>query len=163
MKIIKFRPLRIIKKTGKITVASYQEWRKVMTADYHTFKLIASNDHLKMVKGDFVYNHKGEQLFFFDYNPSEVPVFNYNKSDQFFDLESIRNSNKYYGIRWADNGHTNYSMRGSDCDGVPTFSFYTANHIATHCKNIQDFEPITVGMVLKWYGWFLWQLENVYL
>lgn len=50
MRTIKFRPLRVIKKTGKITVASYMQWRKVMTADYNQFNLIISDDHKKMAK-----------------------------------------------------------------------------------------------------------------
>ena len=40
MKTITFRPLRRIKKTGKIVVASYMQWRKVKTADYSKFKLV---------------------------------------------------------------------------------------------------------------------------
>lgn len=157
MRTIKFRPLRVIKKTGKVTVASYMQWRTVMTADYNNFNLVITDEHNKMSKGDFVHNHKGEPLFFYDYNPADVPVFQWT---ELFDLDKIRETNEQYGILWRYESHVNYSMKGTDCDGVPTFSHFTANHIADSFKDITIFEPLTVGMVLKWYGWFLWRLNN---
>lgn len=160
MRTIKFRPLRLIKKTGKITVASYMQWRKVMTADYSKFNLIISDDHMKMAKGDLVHNHKGEPLFFYDYNPADVPVFQWSI---LFDLDAITENNKQYGILWRYSNHVNYRMDGTDCGGVPTFSHFTADHIATFCRDVTAFEPLTVEMVSKWYGWFLWRLDNSYL
>ena len=149
-----------MKETGKITVASYSQWRKVMTADYNKFHLIISDEHKKISKSEFVHNHKGEILFFYNYNPADVPVFQWNKS---FDLDTIRENNRQYGILWSYDNNVNYIMKGSDCAGVPTFSHFTASHIATHHKDMTEFYPLTVSTVLKWYGWFLWRLNNSYL
>lgn len=160
MRKIKFRPLRVVKKTGKVTVASYMQWRKVMTANYNKFNLITSDDYKKMAKDDFVHNHKGELLFFYDYNPADVPIFQYSK---LFDLDAIRKNNKQYGILWNYESDVNYIMKGADCNGVPTFSHYTIHYLANYVQDITDFEPLTVERVVKWYGWFLWQLENAYL
>lgn len=158
MRTVKFRPLRIAKKTGKVTVAGYMQWRKVMTADYDDFNLIIDNSHNTMGKSAFVYNHKGEQLFFYAYNPHDIPVFQWSV---LFNLETIRCNNEQYGILWRDFSHINYSMRGTDCDGVPTFSHYTAGYVATHYyHDIEKFEPLTVGIVINWYGWLLWHLNN---
>src|SRR5690606_11615957 len=95
MKTIKFRPLRRIKKTGKITVASYMQWRNLMTADYREFNLILSEEHKAFPKDEYVYNHKGEVLFFFDYNPLDVPVFQHTFLT---DIKTIMENNKSYGI-----------------------------------------------------------------
>lgn len=155
-KIITFRPLRRIKKTGKVTVASYMQWRKVKTADYNKFNLIVDDEYKKFPSDEFVYDHNGEQLFFFTYNPAEIPVFPYSV---LMDLDVIREENVRYGIRWSPEGGVNYNARGMDCDGVPTFSHIDANH-ASDYQDIEQFEPLTVGMVVKWFGWFLFELEN---
>lgn len=159
MKKITFSPLRVIKKTGKITVASYMQWRKILTADYSKFQLEICNKHKQLDGNAFVFNHKGEQLFFYNYNPAEVPVFQYSK---IFDLDAIREQHNQYGILWDSdiNHHVGYNMKGTDCDGVPTFSHFTADYIATHYLNVNEFVPLTVDMVNTWYGWFLWQLNN---
>lgn len=157
MKTIIFRPLRRIKKTGKIVVASYMQWRKVDTADYSKFNLIIDDEFRGMPKDEYVYDHNGDQLFFFTYNPDEVPVFQYSI---LFDLDTIREENKHYGILWKDQGKACYNMPGTDCDGVPTFSHYTANHIASNYNDVDQFQLLTVETVIKWYGWFLYRLEN---
>lgn len=157
MKTITFKPLRRIKKTNRISVSSYMQWRKVLTADYAKFNLIIDNEHLTFNKEEFVYDHKGKQLFFYSYNPQDVPVFQWSVM---FSLDAITAVHKQYGILWRDTGHTNYSMKGTDCNGIPTFSHYTADYVATHSWDMTLFEPLTVGMVIKWYGWFLWQLNN---
>lgn len=108
-------------------------------------------------KGELVHNHKGEPLFFYDYNPADVPVFQWSI---LFDLDAIIENNKQFGILWRDESHVNYRMDGTDCDGVPTFSHYTADSIAENCIDMTVFESLTVGMVVKWYGWFLWRLDN---
>lgn len=132
-----------------------------MTADYEKFILDTDKEYKKFPKDDFVYNHKGELLYFYTYNPADVPVFQWNP---LFDFDAIRENNDSYGIIWNDtHGHTNYNMKGTDCDGVPTFSHNTADYIGTHYKDINEFEPLTVETVLKWYGWILWQLNNVVL
>ena len=164
MKTITFRPLRIIKKTGKITVASYMQWRRIKTANYSKFNLVIKNEYADMPLDEFVFNSDGEQLFFFTYDPNNVPVFDWHEN---FDLESIRKYNSEYGINWDPVTSTNYSMRGTDCDGVPTFSHYTAKRVADNYHltgderwSIEQFEPLTVSEVLKWLSWFLYQLEK---
>jgi len=160
MKEVIFRPLRRIKKINKVTVASYTQWRKVMTADYNKFNLVIDDEYKKFPMDEYVYNHKGELLYFFEYNPGDVPVFQFNP---LFDLEAIRASNKYYGIRWDIDSHINYNTPLTDCDGVPTFSHWTADYIADYYKEVNYFEPLTVKVVLKWFGWFIFQLNNSYL
>lgn len=64
-KIIKFRPLRRVKKTGKIAVASYMSWNKVRTADYNKFELLIDTEYQEFDKKEFVYDHEGKQLFYF--------------------------------------------------------------------------------------------------
>lgn len=163
MKTIKFRPLRIIKKTGKITVASYMQWRKVVTADYSKFKLLINDEHKKLAKDEYVHNHKGEQLFWYNHkNPDELPK-NYadiKSISKYFEIDEDYFSGEEYKLNEPLTKGFHWSVRGFDCDGVPTFSHYTTNYIATHYKDVTDFEPLTVEMVLRWYGWFLWQLDN---
>ena len=53
-----------------------------------------------------------------------------------------------------------WSVRGFDCDGVPVFSHYSTEYIATNYEDISVFEPLTVKMVTMWFGWFLYQLQN---
>lgn len=166
MRTIKFRPLRVIKKTGKIVVASYPQWRSIKTADYNNFALAINENYKQLNDDDFVYNHLGEQLFFYDYNPGSVPII----KRVILDVEDIENNptpewktgNNFilqnsclHGDDWFS-----YRMDGADCDGVPTLNFYTADYIATHSNNLHLFEPLTVGMVKMWFGWFLWQLDN---
>lgn len=159
MKSITFRPLRRIKKTGKITVASYMGWHKVMTADYGKFNLVIDDEYKRLPNDEFVYNHNGEQLFFFDYNPVDIPVYN----SETMNLLELHESNKPYGIIWQGMScHVNYVARGMDCSGCPTFSYHTAE-LCEKYSDITQFEPLTVRTVVKWFGWFLYQLNNSYL
>lgn len=163
MKTITFRPLRRIKKTGKLTVASYMQWRKVKTADYNKFNLIIDNEYKRMPDDDFVYNHEGEQLFWFNHrSPEKLPK-------NYADYESIfRNLNiprdEFEGEEWKLSEPLtqgfHYSVQGFDCDGVPVFSHNSADYIATHYKDLNQFEPLTVGLVKLWFGWFIYQLQN---
>lgn len=167
MKIIKFRPLRVIKKSGKITVASYQQWRSIKTADYNNFSLIIDESYKMLNDEDFVYDNKGKQLFFYDFNPNDIIVNpNIPKLDGF--IPSAESSQAYLNFRnnnpyiLLDRGHyQTYWCRGLDCDGVPTFSHYTTDYIVNdNTRNFTLFEPLTVGIVKMWFGWFLWQLDN---
>lgn len=162
MRTIKFRPLRVIKKTGKITVASYMQWRSIKTADYNNFNLIIDESYKMLKDSDFVYNHLGEQLFFYGYNPGNIPIIikrgfedkqglKWEPGNNFI----IHNKGGIYGDDWFT-----FRMDGTDCDGVPTLNFYTVDYIATHSSYVHLFEPLTVGMVKMWFGWFLWQLDN---
>lgn len=154
-KTVAFTPLRFIKKSGKIYVASYAQWRKVMAADYADFDLVIGDTHKTMNKDSIVHNHKGEQLFFYNYNPSDVLIFS---SSVVLNLDWIRNRYSQYGIDYGTS--ICYSIKGCDVDGVPAFSHYTVRYIEIKHTNISEFVPLTVGMVLHWYGWFLWQLNN---
>lgn len=160
MKTITFRPLRRVKKTGKITVASYMQWNKVRCGDYNKFTLVVDTEYKQLPLDEFVYDHKGELLYFFDYNPADVPVFQSNK---LMTLDEMIGNNKMYGILWDYGGRVNYHMRGADCVGTPTFSHWTADYIADYWKEPNDFEPLTVKTVVTWFGWFLYQLQNSYL
>lgn len=165
MKEITFRPLRRNKKTGKVIVASYMGWRKVMTADYSKFNLIVDDEYKKFPSNDFVYNHKGELLFFFTYNPADIPVYD-SDAERVIDehwLDKIHESREPHGIRWSSGGHINYSGKGMDCEGIPVFSHCTQDYVADYYKDVDKFEPLTVGTVVKWFGWFLYQLNNSYL
>lgn len=158
MKSIKFRPLRYVKNKDKIVVSSYMQWRKVMTANYSEFELIINSDHLKMNPEALVYNHKGEELFFYTYNPSEIPVFNWSV---LFNLDDISESYSQYGINWNYDSAINYNMKGTDCDGVPTFSHFTIDYVVNNFKRINDFEPLKVKTVVFWFGWFLYRLDKI--
>lgn len=166
MKEIVFRPLRVNKKTGKVIVASYQQWRSIKTADYNSFNLVIDESYKLFNDVDFVYNHKGKQLFFYGYNPNDIIVNpDIPKSDAFIPSQKntqeylkFRNDNPYILLNRGD--YQTYWCKGLDCEGVPTFSHYTADYIGTHISRIDLFEPLTVGIVKMWFGWFLWQLNN---
>ena len=157
MKTIRFRPLRRIKKTGKITVASYMQWRKVKVADYDKFTLIIDNEYKRLLLDEYVCDHKGETLFWRDFNPDEIPTLKpYILRDD--------DGEEDFPPKWkSDLGGTGYywGVPGLDCDGVPLFSHYSAEEVAKfHFSSINDFEPLTVRIVIKWFGWFLYQLNN---
>lgn len=162
MKTIRFRPLRRVKKTGQIVVASYAQWRSVMTADYAAFQLAVDREYAGLPTEEHVYNHEGQPLFWRDFDPDRIPVFEYSV---LFDLEQIQDRHQSYAIRWKPGGRISYtcSRLHLDCDGVPTFSHLTIEHVAEHMAGFAEYEPLTVGMVVKWWGWLLYQLENVRL
>lgn len=163
MKQIIFRPLRRIKKTGKITVASYMQWRKVKTADYNKFILIVNDEYKTFPKEELVYSHNGENLFWYNYTDIEALPKNIVTIDDTARILGIDRSyleGEEYKISQPIGRGFHYSVRGFDCDGVPVFSHNTTNYIATHHSDLTKFEPLTVGMVVKWFGWFLYQLEN---
>lgn len=167
MKEIKFRPLRLDKKTGKIIVASYMGWRKVKTLDWAEFKLTIVNEYSKMPLDSFVHDHKGRQLFFWTYNPADIPIIRHVPLLMDLDMmdfegvmQKVSHVYKNVAIQWDEEGPAHYTTRGMDCDGVPTFSHYNADYIATHFEDMNQFEPLTVKMVIFWFGWFLYQLQN---
>jgi hypothetical protein len=160
MKTITFRPLRRVKKLNRIVVASYSTWRNVMTADYNKFNLVLSDEHKALPPDEFVYNHKGELLFWFNINPADIPIFDYNR---LLDFDAIRAKHKWYGTLWTEGQHVNYMGPGLDCSGVPCFSHYTQEQAADPYFNPNEFEPLKVKTVIHWYGWFLLHLNNSYL
>lgn len=132
MREIVFNPLRMVK--GKIMVTSYMQWRKVKTADYNEFKLIIKDYKLPLYER--VHNHKGDLLFWSDFDPSKIPVFNYNI---LLDLEEIRQNHDAYGILWELEGLINYFSKYMDCSGIPLFSHYTERiigHIWTYAFSL---------------------------
>ncbi len=159
MRTLKFRPLRRVKSMNKVVVASYTQWRSVKTADYNQFNLVIDDEYKALPKDEFVHNHKGELLYFFPFNPANVPVF----STSVMSLEEMRENNRYYGIRFGDGQSITYRMDGADCGGVPTFTHWTADYVAEFWKRVDEVEPLTVGTVRMWFGWFLYQLNNSYL
>lgn len=172
IKTITFRPLRRNKKTGKIIVASYMGWRNVRTKDYQKFNLIVNSEYKMMPKDEFVYNHKGELLFWFkDYNPADIPIFTHNPLMDLDEIFEEHNRKKGgYAIDWDsdfEGAWLNYNGNGMDCEGVPTFSHYTQDYVArediANYYGLDKFEPLTVGVVVKWFGWFLYQFRNSYL
>ena len=167
MRTIKFKPLRVVKKSGKITVASYMQWRGIKTADHNLFTLAVDESYKLLNDIDFVYNHLGEHLFFYDYKPNDIIINpDIPQSNEFVsNAKSIneylkfRNNNPYILLDRGD--YKTYWCKGLDVDGVPTFTHYTADYIVSdQTRDHTTFVPLTVGMVKMWFGWFLWQLEN---
>lgn len=164
MRTIKFRPLRVIKKTGKITVASYIQWRSVKTADYNNFNLVIDENYKMLNDSEFVYDYNGEQLFFYGYNPGSVPIISREEqvSTEKYKWETGNNFIIHSkGTIYSPEDWFTFRMDGTDCSGVPTFSHWTIDYIMKdHTIKYLLFEPLTVGVVKMWFGWFLWQLDN---
>lgn len=150
MREIKFAPLRLIKKTGKVTIASYMQWRKIKTSDHQSFKLIIDETYKTFDKDSLVYDHNGKNLFWRHYNPDEIPLLN---TYPLIEGEHIKFPNMW-------RSESMYSAKGLDVDGVPTFSHYTADGIYNAKSDMSEFEPLTVEIVSWWFGWFLWHLNN---
>lgn len=153
MRTITFRPLRRIKKTGKITVASYLQWNKVRCANNEPHELVVNPEYRQFKDHEeYVYNHEGELLYFYKYNPNDIPVVPSSQLDF---------AHSMYRVRCIDfNGFYSYSGIGIDCEGTPTFSHFTADYLGTHSYDPNDFEPLTVGKVLQWYEWFIYRLDK---
>lgn len=143
------------------------QWRGIKTADYNKFTLVIDEDYKMLNDADFVYDHLGKQLFFYDFNPNDIIVNPYiPKWDGFVpsaistdEYLNFRNNNPYILLDRGD--YQTYWCRGLDCEGVPIFSHYTADYIVSDpTRDFTVFEPLTVGMVKMWFGWFLWQLDN---
>lgn len=166
MKTVKFRPLRVIKKTGKVTVASYLQWYKVSCADYNKFNLVIDAEYRSINDDELVYDHEGELLFWHINSPDTIPIFD-SRSIVGFDewqqkVTEFRKNNKYY-IELTRSGSTWYHICGCDCNGVPCFTHKSADQISNSYNNyvsIDEFEPLTAGVVKNWYAWFLCQLKN---
>lgn len=140
-----------MKKAGKIVVAAYTE-----------FALTIDREYAGLPLDELIYNHEGKPLFWRDFDPDEVPVFEFNV---LFNLRRIRAKHENYTVRWFPGGRLCYpcSHLQLGCDGVPVFSHYTIDHVAEHLTNFAQYEPLTVGVVVRWFGWFLYPLENARL
>lgn len=163
MKTINFRPLRLLKKSNKIVVASYEQWNKLRCANYAEFTLNIINEYDKMDKNELVHNHLGERLYHFNINPWEVYEYHKRTLHEVFSYDDLRGMHKDF-ITVYEDGYRFYSIRGTDVAGTPTFSHLTETRITTddtwNHYGGDAFEPITVGYVITWLGWFLYQLEN---
>ncbi len=145
-------------------------WNRIMTADYNKFNLVVNDEYKQFPKDEFVYDHNGNLLFFFNYNPADIPVYN-SDAERIIDenwLDKIHASKKPHGIRWdKSEGHVSYNAPGMDCQGTPTFSHWNEDRITQedtwNYYGHDKFEPLTVETVVKWFGWFLFQLNNSYL
>lgn len=157
MKNVQFRPLRRDKKTGKVIVASYSSWRKIKTADCQKTLLTVKRDYANMKHDEFVHNHKGELLYFYRYNPNDIPLFDPNSIE---DTNAIFAITKVRGLKNHLSEGYNYSGAGIDCDGIPTFSHFDADYLGTHKYEPFDFEVLTVGTVLLWYEWVINNLSR---
>ena len=159
MKELSFRPLRRLK-SGKIAVAGYMQWRTLHNHDWRPFELLIRDEYKAMPQDEQVHNHKGEPLFFYTFDPSEIPLFNDVVDSLSF--SEFRKQHKRVGVRHGMHGSTHYMGNGIDCDGVPTFSHFTASCVAdNHFNHVDEFEPLTVSMVLKWWGWILYRMDHV--
>lgn len=162
MKTITFRPLRRIKKMGKIAVASYSQWYGIQTANYSQFQLVLVDDYLQFASDEPVYNHEGERLFFPDYDPYQLPIYS---NDGYYSLKKHYEENvafcwRHVSTQYSPNEWIGFHGTGMDCTGTPTFSHLTISHIAESYSDISVFEPLTVGTVTNWLGWFLLRREN---
>lgn len=138
------------------------QWRKIKTADYSMFNLAIDEEYKRLPADEFVYNHKGEQLFWFNHTNPEALQKNHMDVDSMCEILGIDRS-QFEGEEWKFNQPIgegfHWSVRGFDCEGVPCFSHYSASHCSGY-TDMNQFEPLTVGMVVKWFGWFLWRLNN---
>ena len=143
---------------GKIIAASYSQWRKVKNADRNKFQLIIDSEYKLFDLDGFVYDHNGEQLFWFNHADPALIKKAEPSIERAIELFSI-NPEYIEGEEWRLNGSYGYDTKGFDVDGVPVLTHYTLEYCARF-TDITQFEPLTVGVVVKWFGWFLYQLEN---
>lgn len=146
---IKFNPLRKLP-SGKIAVASYMQWRKIKVADRRGLILLLDPAYKDFDDSALVFNHKGINLFWRNYDPETIPLM----SDY-----RLQNGERVPHPEMWKTDYGMFSGWGLDCDGVPTFSHHTPDHVWDRVK-MKDFEPLTVDIVKWWVGWFIYQLEN---
>lgn len=164
MKTIKFIPLRRVKKTGKIVVSTDSQWNKVRSADeIYGLDLILISDLSKLDPNKRVYNHKGELLFWYNHkNPDSLRMLTIADIKQSMDENGFDSSvidGEEYKLKSMEE-KLHWSVKGFDCNGTPVFSHYTIDYIGQQNMEVKDFEILTVGTVLKWYGWFIYNLKN---
>ncbi len=164
MKTIKFRPLRINKKSGKIIVASYLQWRKIKSTDnWEKFNLIVDSEYKGFADDLLVCNHQGENLFWYKHtNPELLPKVIVTIDDivRVLGVDRSELEGEEWKITEPQGKGFYWSVQGFDCDGVPVFSHYDATCLGKFYEDLTKFEPLTVGMVKLWFGYFLYQLEN---
>lgn len=139
------------------------QWNSLRCANYSSkFNLIVVNEYDRMKKDDFVYNHEGKQLYHFNYNPWDVHVHYGSCIAEGFDWDEMRRIYKDFILYGKE--HSSYHMRGADCAGTPTFTHYDEDYVtsddAWNYYGADAIEPVTVGYVITWLGWFLYQLDK---
>ena len=155
MEKILFKPLRRRKSDNKVVVGSYASWGKVGRVARYKCEIVIDTDYRSMDPEEYVHNHKGELLYFYRYDPNEMPTFKWRKGMEWEEM----NGYQARALEWCK-GNVTYNGKGIDCDGIPCFSHYTADYIGTHNFDLDDFYPLTVKQVIMWYGWFIMRLEN---
>lgn len=133
------------------------DWRRIKTADYSKFNLTVINEYLSFRKDQYVHNHKGELLFFYNYIPDDIDIHNHTQFSPSYEEMLLLNRPM---IVQYDGWRSFAICKGVDCDGVPTFAHIDADYIGTHRLDPEMFEPLTVGVVLQWYYWFISNLKN---
>lgn len=161
MRTIQFIPLRRIKKTGKATVSNYLQWNKVSSSDSLPFELTLRGHFKEFDLKERVYNHKGELLFWYNHKDFDsLPK--WKPSPEMMDFIQEEFDGELWKLHKIEDmpERLDPSVMGFDCNSTPVFSHYTQDYIGIHCAEVKDFEILTVETVLKWYGWFIYNLKN---
>lgn len=132
-------------KTGKIIVNGYGTWRKYYKMDFSN--LILDYGYNSLPPDEFVYNRKGEQLFFYGYKPEDI-------KERVYGLPSPP---YWYAIYDQNSNRKHFASRGLDSDGIPCFSHYTMDRCANGSSIdwMEQYEPLTVRMVIMWFDWLM--------
>src|SRR3954468_2058578 len=121
LRTVKFRPLRRIKKTGKVVVASYGSWSRVSTSNYNPFNLIIDPEYRSLPHDEYVYDSDGALLYFFPYDPSDIPVIKSSVARETLGEDWV---SKWFamngwtrGVDWESGNGIDYSGAGIGCNG----------------------------------------------
>ena len=128
---MKFRPLRI--KKGKVTVSSYMSWRKFFNRGVYGGLVSLVKEYEAFNQEEFVFNHKGEQLFFPNYLPESIKEQGYVVG---FDCDKVPCFSHYT---------------------VKMISKLSSIEV------IDTFEPLRVKDVVKWLWWLIYENETIKL
>lgn len=153
MKEIRFQLLRRLPGSNKIAVAGYQQWRKLKIEDNkgREFHIVLDRTHLNVPEDTLICNHKGENLFWKDFDPEALPQLPHY-SPVYEKFPSLPDG-------WQKDGET-FAAFGIDVEGVPTFSHWDANTIASTSEDMSAWEPLTARTVRRWFERMLYRMEN---
>lgn len=154
MKYVKFRPLMVQKSTGKIIVAGYAQWRKFWLTRYDkpNVDIVIDSNYDESA---YVFNHKGEQLFWRkNIMPDVLPKRHRRDYNRILATVGI-----WEPMGESESGFEGY-VDGLDCDGIPTFSHGTSKYIASTRNELEEWEPLTVGIINIWFGYILWRFNS---
>lgn len=124
-------------------------WRRFYKMPFSDFEI--NNEYRSLPLDEYVYNRKGELLFFYSYHPSEIE----------HRVEGLEPSMNWVSVYSEDSRH--YGCRGLDCEGIPVFSNYTYERTADcSFEWICQYEPLTVKTVVMWLDWLMInKVENI--